>query len=150
MDTKSQISLTCLKPRQSGYPEKPRTLGEHIRRRRLDLGLFQKDVAERVGADTTSVWNWENGTAAPELRFMPAILEFLGYDPRPMAKTVGEQLVRHRDGLGWSQKRLATALRVDATTLSRWELSKRAPRGVYAERVRAFLVLAHGTGYVGC
>jgi len=59
--------------------------------------------------------------AAPELRLMPAILAFLGFDPRPKAKTIGAQsaqLARHREGLGWPQKRLATALHVNVTTLA--------------------------------
>ncbi len=58
-----------------------RTLGDHIRKRRLDLGLLQRDVAARIGSDTSSVTNWEKGHTEPENRFLPAILELLGYDP---------------------------------------------------------------------
>lgn len=101
----------------------------------MDLRLLQREVAERIGADATSIWNWENGTASPELQFMPGILAFLGDDPRPKAKAIGEELVRYREGLGWPQKRLAKVLQVDPTTLSRWELGKRSPRGIYVERV---------------
>jgi hypothetical protein len=34
---------------------------------------------------------------------MPAIIQFLGYNPLPEAKTVAEPLVRHRTALGLSQ-----------------------------------------------
>jgi hypothetical protein len=34
---------------------------------------------------------------------LPAIIEFLGYNPPPAAKTLGERLVRHRTSLGLSQ-----------------------------------------------
>ena len=30
------------------------------------------------------------------LEYLPAIIEFLGYNPPPAAKTLGERLVRHR------------------------------------------------------
>jgi DNA-binding XRE family transcriptional regulator len=39
----------------------PVTLGDHLRRRRLELGLHQKDVAKIIGVTTSSVWNWEHG-----------------------------------------------------------------------------------------
>jgi hypothetical protein len=35
-----------------------------------------------VGCSKASLLNWERGRAEPELRFLPAILRFLGYDPR--------------------------------------------------------------------
>jgi|TARA_Y100000294_G_scaffold104974_1_gene97550 hypothetical protein len=30
------------------YPKKPKNIGEHIRKKSMDLGLEQKDVAERL------------------------------------------------------------------------------------------------------
>src|SRR3990167_3741304 len=39
----------------------PKTLGEHIKRRRLELGLEQKDVAKQLGVTTDTVLNWEKG-----------------------------------------------------------------------------------------
>ena len=53
--------------------------------------------------DTTSVFNWEANTSQPDLRYMPAVIRLLGYNPLPEAKTVGEQLVRHRTSLGVTQ-----------------------------------------------
>ncbi len=134
-----RLALQATKPKPLGYPSKPKTLGEHLKKRRMDLGLSQRDVAERVGADTTSVWNWENNWVAPDGQLVPAILTFLGYDPRPAAGSLGERLVRFREGRGWSQKRLATELGVNPTTLSRWELDKKIPWGNYAIRVNALL-----------
>jgi transcriptional regulator with XRE-family HTH domain len=52
-----------------------------MRKRRLDLGLLQKKVAERIGCDTVTITNWELNHSSPELRFMPRIIAFLGYDP---------------------------------------------------------------------
>lgn len=84
-------SLTChltlrrRKPLAQGYPAEPVTLGQHLRKRRMDLGLLQKDVARRIGSCVASVWLWESDRAEPELKWMPAILDFLGYDPGPTA-----------------------------------------------------------------
>jgi DNA-binding XRE family transcriptional regulator len=68
----------------------PQTVGGHIRRRRLGLKLLQQDVAERLGVNKTSVFNWEANTSTPEIRYMPAIIEFPGYDPFPAAKVLVE------------------------------------------------------------
>lgn len=63
-----------------GYPLEPRTLGDHIRKKRLDLGLQQQEVATQIGVTKSTVWNWEHGTK-PELIHIPAVLAFLGYVP---------------------------------------------------------------------
>lgn len=114
-------------------------MGEHIRKRRLDLGLFQRGVAARIGADKASVTNWEKGHAEPEIRFLPAILAFLGYDPRPIAKTIGEKLVAYRLAKGWARPSLAAELGVDPSTLARWERGKREPKRGYAVSVERLL-----------
>ena len=35
---------------------------EHIRKRRLDLGLLQYEVATAIGVTESTVWNWKHGT----------------------------------------------------------------------------------------
>lgn len=133
------ITLRAVKPKPDGYPHNPKSLGEHIRKRRMDLGLFQRDVAANVGAKVTSVTNWEKGHAEPEIRFLPAILVFLGADPRPQAETLGDKLVAFRVAKGWARPRLAAELRVDPSTLARWERGIRLPWGNYVERVAKIL-----------
>ena len=86
------VTLRGQKPKPQGYPSELRTLGDHLRKRRMDLGLFQKDIAKRLGASTASVNNWELNEREPELRFIPGILRFLGYDPRPEPTTLGERI----------------------------------------------------------
>jgi len=65
----------------SDYPKEFRHFGDHIRAKRLDLGLQIKQLAARLGSDEGSVACWENGSRRPSLRKLPKILEFLGYDP---------------------------------------------------------------------
>lgn len=129
------VTLHARKPASSAYPKELKTLGDHLRKRRLELGLLQADVAKKFGASTASVVNWEKNKAEPELHFLPAIHELLGYVPERRTKTIAERLVAFRRARGWSQKRLADELNVDPTTLSRWELGKKAPWGEFAEKV---------------
>ncbi|MBN1957555.1 MAG: helix-turn-helix domain-containing protein [Desulfuromonadales bacterium] len=60
--------------------EEPITLGDHLRRRRFELGLYQKDVAKQIGVTTSTIWNWEHGRTIDK-RFVPLIENFLGYRP---------------------------------------------------------------------
>jgi DNA-binding XRE family transcriptional regulator len=76
-----RASLKANRPAPQGYPAKPATLGEHIKKRRLDLKLFQKDVARMIGVDDTSIWNWKNNQSKPVSRLAPKIWGFLGYCP---------------------------------------------------------------------
>lgn len=135
----AELGLTCARRQPEGYPATPVSLGDHIRKRRMKLGLLQREVGQRIGASVATVWLWESNRVEPELKWMPAILDFLGYDPTPAGRNLGERLVRHRVRLGWTQKRLAEALRVDQTTLARWETGQKAPWGKYAERIASLL-----------
>lgn len=95
------------KPR---YPKQLKHLGDHIRARRIDLGLFQKEAAARIGVDHATVTNWELGNAEPEERFLPALIRFLEHNPLPAANGPGEQVRRTRLTRGLSISALAKPL----------------------------------------
>jgi site-specific DNA recombinase len=120
-------------------PVAPQTVGGHIRKRRLGLKMLQKDVAGQLGVDKTCVFNWEANTSTPEIRYMPAIIDFLGYNPLPEADGWGERLIRHRTTLGMTQKEAAGRLGVDQGTLARWERGEREPQGAFLGRVKRYL-----------
>ena len=71
------IRLEAPKLFPAGYPRELRTLGDHLSKRRLDLGLLQNEVAERLGVDESTVCNWEKNRHAPSARSMPEMLTFL-------------------------------------------------------------------------
>jgi len=71
------------KPQSPKYPNELKSLGDHIRRRRLDLGLLQRQVAQQIGVDETTVYNWERNATSPSVRHFPAITQFLGYKSSP-------------------------------------------------------------------
>ena len=68
------------------------------------LKLQQKDVARQIGVNGCTVFDWEANTSQPGLRFMPAVIRFLGYSPPSSAKKPGEQLVRDRTAFRAMQK----------------------------------------------
>jgi site-specific DNA recombinase len=117
----------------------PQTVGDHLRLRRLRLKLRQRDVAKKLGVKASSVWNWENNCAKPELRWMPVIIEFLGYNPLPEATTLAEQLIRARFSRGLNQKEAAKQMGVDPSTLARWERGEHTPTGKHEPGVQEFL-----------
>jgi transcriptional regulator with XRE-family HTH domain len=124
---------------------KPETVGDHVRMRRLSLKLLQKDVAQKLGVDTTTIHNWETSATQPGFAHLPAIVEFLGYNPLPPAKNWAERLVRGRTVLGLSQNAFARKLDVDPSTLARWERGEREPNGVVATRAERVLSAANDT-----
>ena len=63
------------------YPRNLRTLGDHVRKRRLHLGLLQREVAAKVGLSVDTIRNWEVGRNSPAQRQWPKIVRLLGYVP---------------------------------------------------------------------
>lgn len=134
------MKLSGCRPLASAYPKELLRIGDHVRKRRLDLKLLQKEVGQRMGVHSASITNWELGKTDPELCHMEAVIRFLGYDPRPatVPQTLAERIVAYRIARGWSQKRFAKLLGVDVTTLAKWEQGKRVPSGDLACRLTAF------------
>jgi DNA-binding transcriptional regulator YiaG len=64
-------------------PEQLRTLGDHLRRRRLTLKLPQDQAAKQLGVGRASLQHWEQDRQKPGAASIPAILKFLGYNPAP-------------------------------------------------------------------
>jgi transcriptional regulator with XRE-family HTH domain len=124
-----QSHLSTKKPASARHPRVLRHVGDHLRKRRLDLGLLQRDVAERLGASTTTITSWELGHTAPALGWMSHIVRILGFDSRPGPDAIGSRLRHHRQGRGISQEAMARRLAIDPGTLARWERGSREPRG---------------------
>jgi len=132
-----KVCLKTLIPK--AFPENPVTLDEHLLRRRMEQRLRQKDVGRLLRVDAFTVLNWEKGKTAPMTRSLPRIISFLGYDPFPAPRTLGERVVAARRRLGIPRKKLARDLRVDEGALKRWEEDRALPGGSCLTRVRRFL-----------
>lgn len=133
------LRLNAGKPLPDKYPKEINTLGDHIRARRIDLRLLQKEVAEKIGVDETTIINWERRRTAPGLRFIARIIEFLGYDPIPEPESFPERLKAYRYRRGLSQKKLAIALEIDPSTITNWEVGRHTPSKQYLRRLEEIL-----------
>ena len=132
-----KVRLSAKKP--GSVSGKPQSLGEHLRHRRWELGLFQKDAAKRLQIDAWTLGNWEKDKTVPAVRFLPRIIAFLGYDPYPAPETIAETLVAHRRRHGLSRTKQATLIGIDEGVLLRVERSQECPSGKCGERIRDFL-----------
>jgi transcriptional regulator with XRE-family HTH domain len=100
---------------------------------------LQQEVGRIIGADESTVYNWEKGYTVPALWFYPKIIDFLGYIPFEVKpKTLGERLIFYRKVQGISRKKLAKQLGVDPATLARWENEKGQPLKRLLEDIEIF------------
>ncbi len=121
------------------YSDNPKTLGEHLKRRRKVLGFWQKDVGTLLKVDAFTVLNWEKDKTIPATRYLPRIIGFLGYDPFPAPGTLGGRIVACRRQLGMPRKKLAQRLCVDEGALKKWEEDRKVPRGRWLAKLLGFL-----------
>lgn len=63
-----------------GYPSNPETLGQQIRKVRMDRGLLQKEVAEIIGVTEDTITNWENDRCQPYYIYTDKIKSFLNLE----------------------------------------------------------------------
>jgi len=115
------------RPKSGRYPRELNTLGDHIRARRLDFKLLQKQVADQIGVHEQTITLWEGNATVPEVRYIPTIIQFLGYNPLPVASSLPERLASARRVLGLSQRKMAAKLGVDLATLMGWEAGRHRP-----------------------
>ena len=122
----------------AAYPKSLNHLGDHVRKRRLDLGLSQREAARRIGVNKRAIQDWELGRFEPTVSCLPKVIEFLGgIDPRPEPTSLSEWLVWYRAGQGLSQKAMARQLEVTSRAVWNWETGAGRPTGKNLARVRA-------------
>jgi transcriptional regulator with XRE-family HTH domain len=91
------VRIKAEKPKSRKYPKELKTLGDHIRKKRLDLGLLQAEVAERVGVTASTIFNWERNRVSPQARHIRKIIRFLGYKPLCLNKGLTSAVKSHPD-----------------------------------------------------
>jgi transcriptional regulator with XRE-family HTH domain len=121
------MKKTSNRPKNPNYPKELKTLGDHLRAKRLDLGLEQKDIAKIIGVHKASITNWELNIFPPAVRYFARISDFLGYCIIQYPKTEQERLYLFRIYRGLSIKKLAELLGVDEGSVRYWETGKHVP-----------------------
>lgn len=139
-----QVSVS---KRLHGYPQAPEHIGEHLKTRRLDLGLLQQDAAEQLGVSVFTVINWETGETQPQVERGPGIIEFLGYDPMPGATSFCHEVWKLRWRTGCTQRELARSLEVNETTIRDWERGEHRPSERLRRRFERLVEVESGPRY---
>jgi len=141
------------------YPEKIETLGDLLRKTRLDQGLEIKELQKIIGAFEGSIVNWECQGTQPKIKYLRPIIEFIDSNqPEPIPrkkiwelcfsenpaypshpKSFGEKLRATRMQNFMTIKQAAQELGVNEGTVARWELKGSQPNPELMERVQAFL-----------
>jgi DNA-binding transcriptional regulator YiaG len=128
--------VTLKAQRTPGFPVV--TVGDHVKAKRLELALFQRQAAKLLGICQTTVMHWEKGQSDVPIRAYPAILAFLGYDPHSDPTTLAERLQAIRRRKGWKVRKAAKSIGVDEDTWRLWE-SGRAPSQMHHRVLRELL-----------
>ena len=147
----SRTEFHALSNRGIPVPWEPQALGEHLRKRRIQLGLHQPEAARRLGVSTVALSRWECGKMRPRFFHYEAIIAYLGYDPfRKMANTVHQNgegnetidvamlLAQGSNAFGGkfreirldrrlTAKKCAAILEADVKSIRNWETGKKRP-----------------------
>lgn len=112
--------------RKKGMIAQPKSLGEHLRNRRLVLGLRQEDVAKQLSTLREVYERWERDERQPVVSEWPGILSFLGHYPES-EKTAADLVLKARRYQGMDQKGFAQVVGVIHQRLRRWEHGEEIP-----------------------
>jgi transcriptional regulator with XRE-family HTH domain len=131
--------------RAKDYSETPQTLGEHLKKRRRELGMLQRQAAAQMGIAAETLANWEKDKTRPVPSQFRALMEFLGYDPTEASNSLSGRFDAKRRSLGVTLDQAAQYLGWDEGSLRRylrgtWRLSRSR-----AEALERFLALDKGT-----
>lgn len=136
-----KMKNAIMKPKnRKGLIANPTTIGEKMRNRRIELNLFQRDVATLFKVSEDCITNWENDRSGPQIRYMPTIIRFLGINLYKLEnESICEKIKLYRNKYGLSYKNAGKIFKVNGTTVSSWEHGKHRPPKKVLMRIHKFL-----------
>ena len=106
----------------------PKSNEDHNQNKWLEQGLFQKVVRKKIGVLEGCITYWENNCSVPQLHFMSAIIEFLGFIASKIyATSLSNQILLFRNQKGLSQNKLGKLISVDVSSIGSLKKGKRVP-----------------------
>jgi transcriptional regulator with XRE-family HTH domain len=122
------------------YPYCPVTLGDYLRKRRLDLNLTQKQLAEDIlHTSTSNIRNWEANRYRVSLGFLPRVYDFIGFCPCDVSLGLGLRLKQRRENFGLSIRKISQILLTDPCTVAGWERGDHLPTKRNIQKIECFL-----------
>lgn len=98
------------------------TLGDHLRVKRLDERLRQKDLGALLSVSKEAIFLWENNKTTPPVKYLPVICEYLTYCPIQPVKNFGDQFKLWRTHtLGFTLKEATEKVGIYQKTLAQIE-----------------------------
>ncbi|TNE64221.1 MAG: XRE family transcriptional regulator [Bacteroidetes bacterium] len=73
-----KYTLKAKRPKNPAYPAQLDTLGDHLRKTRLDRGLSQSELARLLNVTTDTITGWELNRHEPTAKLAKRISNFLG------------------------------------------------------------------------
>ena len=136
--TKVRITITGKRPVK--LIENPKTWGEYLRNKRLELRFPLRDAAREIGVMEGTLYRWEHDREKIRPMQYPRIIRFLGFIPPlfPM-ETLGQRITVYRLIHGLSKQVFAGMMRVETETLRKWERDETEPKGEKKERIERLL-----------
>jgi DNA-binding XRE family transcriptional regulator len=136
--------------------KQPQTIGQHLKKKRFELGIRQIEAARRLGVSDRTLSLWECDHVPPVWANQPRIVAYLGYDPftdptvgRPRGNettgvaflaqsgplSLGHQIVERRMELRKNRKQCAQEMGISAKTLQAWETNRYQPSSTLLKRL---------------
>lgn len=123
------------KPIHQKYVQNPVTIGEHIRKKRVECVLSQAEVASILGVSTDCVTYWENNRSTPQISYYPKIHQFLGYCITEFDETTyAGRIKAYRWKNGLTYKKMGKLLGADGSTITAWEKGESLPSKARMEK----------------
>ena len=108
------------------------------------MKLTKRQLSLNLNVSDITIYLWERNKVRPSLAQIPKIIEFLGRDPfAKEAENLGDRIREYRRVHGLTQKKLASLLGTDQTTLAGWERGKHKPSKKLIDKLSLFLSTHH-------
>jgi transcriptional regulator with XRE-family HTH domain len=98
-----------------------------LRRRRLDLGISQRKLAERLGVSKRSIQTWERNQVKPSRTLALELRGYLQLPVPPHPTALAGRLMAFRKARRLTHEAMARLLGVHTSTVIRWETGKASP-----------------------
>jgi DNA-binding XRE family transcriptional regulator len=72
-------------------PVNPKTLGDHLLLKRIEVNLTQSEVAQKAGVSVRTVWKWEYGIVCPTEHHWQVLAHHFGLDCQLLKTRVQRQ-----------------------------------------------------------
>ncbi len=136
----AKVAITLKGQRPVKTIENPKTWGECLKKRRLELRLTSGDTAKLLGIMPNTLYLWEYDIKKPYPKSCLKIIKFLSYIPSFLGtETLGQKITAYRLLKGLSKRKLAQSLGVAVQTLRKWEREECELEGEVRERLEKLL-----------